>query len=177
MKPLYWHPLQRRLLPPKLRPWIAEKGSLTQRLRRYQQTAFSVEVLGHYWAKPLQNEALKLQIGLHEMAYQREVILRDGAEATIYARTIVPRQTYQQVGHYFRRLGNQALGDVLFRDPHVRRSRIEVAKIRPYQWLYPLAMFEQEALIPTIWARRSLFYFGQRPILVNELFLPAIERL
>ncbi len=170
-----WHPVQRRLMPKALRPWLAEKGSLTRRLRRFNQVDFSVQLLGNSWIKPLADESLKLNLAMSALAYQREVLLMDGDRANVYARTIIPQQTYQSMPHLFNRLGGRSLGDMLFSHPSVERGPIEIARLRPGQWLYEVALFEQYDRPEYLWGRRSVMYLKGMPLLINEFFLPAIE--
>lgn len=174
---VHWRPLQRRLMPRYLWPWLSEQGSLTQRLRRYNHTNFSVQLLGNSWMKPLTDESLKLHTASTRLVYQREVLLMDGDEANVYARTVVPAKTYRAMPHLFNQLGNRSLGDKLFTDPSVVRGPIEMAILRPGHWLYEVALLEQESRPACLWGRRSVFYLAGLPLLVNELFLPTIAKV
>lgn len=171
-----WHPLQRRLIPAALRPWLAEPGSLTRKLRDHNQVDFSVLLLGNSWIRPLADEAVKLGSRVSCLAYQREVLLMDGELPNVYARTIVPRATYQAMPFRFNQLGNQPLGEMLFSDPHVKRGEIEIAQFHPGDWLYDLALFDLPLRVDVLWGRRSVFYLNGWPLLVNELFLPTLLR-
>ncbi len=169
-----WHQPKRKLMPTKLVPWLTNKGSLTRRLQTYNQHDFSVDLLGNSWIKPLPDEALYLGVPSTELAYQREVRLMDGDTANVYARTIVPRATYMAMQHRFNSLGNTPLGEVLFTDPHVKRGPIEVACLTPGQWLYELAVMDEEYRPDKLWGRRSRFYLSGKVLLVNEIFLPTL---
>ncbi|MBT3504999.1 MAG: chorismate lyase [Piscirickettsiaceae bacterium] len=171
-----WHRIQRRLMPRGLVPWLSDTGSLTRRLKRYNQIDFSVQVLGNSWIKPLTDESLALKLSLSELSYQREVLLMDGQNANVYARTVVPRATYMTLQQRFNRLGNKPLGEVLFTDPTVVRGPIEIACLKPGQWLYEMALLEEAERPEVLWGRRSQFYLGGKPLLVNEIFLPALSR-
>ncbi|MFT7235485.1 MAG: chorismate--pyruvate lyase [Methylophagaceae bacterium] len=171
-----WHTIQRRLMPRNLMPWLSDKGSLTQRLKQHNQTDFSVQLLGNSWIKPLTDESLALNLSLSELSYQREVLLMDGDNANVYARTVVPRATYMTMQHRFNQLGNKPLGELLFTDPTVRRGPIEIACLKSGQWLYEMALLEESARPEMLWGRRSQFYLNGQPLLVNEIFLPALQR-
>ena len=171
-----WHTVQHRLMPRKLAPWLSDKGSLTRRLRRYNRVDFSVKLLGNSWIKPLTDESLALGLPFSELSYQREVLLMDGNDANVYARTVVPRTTYLAMQHRFKQLGNKPLGELLFTDPTVSRGPIEIACLKPGQWLYEMALLESDERPAQLWGRRSQFYLSGQSLLVNEIFLPALDR-
>ncbi|MDF1588325.1 MAG: chorismate lyase [Gammaproteobacteria bacterium] len=170
----HWQPLQRRLVPAELIPWITERGSLTRRLEHSNQYPFSVQLLSNSWARPLADESHALDIEPTELVYQREVRLMDGDQANVYARTIVPRATFMAMQSRFNNLGNTSLGELLFTDATVERGDIEVACLKPGQCLYEMAMSEQQQRPEQVWARRSLFYLSGKKLLVNEIFLPTL---
>ena len=169
-----WQPPQKRLMPAELAPWLTDMGSLTRRLKKYNDDEFSAHVLGSSWIKPLPDECLLLGIPTTQMSYQREVRLMDGVHATVYARTIVPLDTYLSMQHRFNSLGNKPLGELLFTDPTVKRGPIEIACLKPGQWLYEMALLEEELRPEELWARRSHFYLNGKILLVNEMFLPTL---
>tara|TARA_R110002111_G_scaffold7872_2_gene30210 strand:- start:328 stop:873 length:546 start_codon:yes stop_codon:yes gene_type:complete len=171
-----WHQPQRRLMPAELVSWFSDTGSLTRRLKKHSRDGFSVDLLGNSWIKPLTDESLSLQIPNYELSYQREVRLMDGQEAHVYARTVVPRTTYMSMPHRFNQLGNKPLGELLFTDATVRRGPIEIACLKPGQWLYEMALLEEDERPDKLWGRRSHFYIAGKALLVNEIFLPALQR-
>ncbi len=169
-----WHRPQRRLMPAELISWLTDSGSLTQRLRAHNKNDFSVQILSTHWMKPLPDECLSLDIPLTEMAYQREVRLMNGERANVYARTVIPLNTFQAMKQRFNSLGNRPLGDLLFTDPSVKRGSIQIACLKPGQWLYEMALLEESFRPECLWGRRSHFYISDKQILVNEIFLPAL---
>ena len=171
-----WHQPQRRLMPAELAAWLVDTGSLTRRVKKQCQNGFSVDLLGNSWIKPLTDECLSLRLPLNELSYQREVRLMDGDRANVYARTVVPRATYLNMPHRFNQLGSRPLGELLFTDPTVERGPIEIACLKPGQWLYEMALLEEDVRPKALWGRRSHFYIAGKPLLVNEIFLPALHR-
>lgn len=169
-----WHTPQRRLMPTELASWLTDSGSLTQRLQAHNQHEFSVQLLSTYWMKPLPDESLSLDTPLTEMAYQREVRLLDGGQANVYARTVIPLATFQVMKQRFNTLGNKPLGELLFTDPSVKRGAIEIACLKPGQWLYEMAVLEESVRPDKLWGRRSHFYLSGNKLLVNEIFLPTL---
>lgn len=171
-----WHSPQRRLMPSELVPWLTDSGSLTRRLQAYNQYGFSVQLLGNHWIKPLPDESLKLGVPMSELVYQREVRLLDGDVANVYARTIIPIATFEALKQRFSALGNKPLGELLFTDPTVQRGSIEIACLTAGQWLYEMAVLDDDCRPEALWARRSRFYIGGKILLVNEIFLPTLIR-
>ncbi len=169
-----WHPPQRRLMPAKLASWLTATDSLTRRLQAHNQYDFSVELLGNCWIKPLTDEAISLGLSTAEHVYQREVRLMDGDNANVYARTVIPRATYLAMQHHFNSLGNKPLGELLFTDPLVQRGPIEIACLKPDQWLYEMAVLDENYRPEILWGRRSVFYLSGKSLLVNEIFLPTL---
>jgi chorismate--pyruvate lyase len=169
-----WQPIQKRLVPAELIPWITERGSLTRRLKHSNQYPFSVQLLGNSWSTPLEDECSILEIPSAELVYQREVKLMDGEQANVYARTVVPRATFIAMQSRFDNLGNTSLGELLFTEPSVERGEIEVACLKPGQCLYEMALNDEPQRPDELWARRSIFYLSGKKLLVNEIFLPTL---
>lgn len=169
-----WHSPQRRLMPTELAPWLMDSGSLTRRLKLHSRDGFSVKVLGNHWIKALTDETLSLSIPSSQMTYQREVSLMDGEQAMVYARTVIPLHTFLSMKQRFVGLGNKPLGELLFTDPSVKRGPIEVACLKPGQWLYEMAVLEETIRPDELWGRRSQFHIGGKNLLVNEIFLPTL---
>jgi len=169
-----WQSPQKRLMPTELVSWLTDSGSLTRRLQKHNEIDFSVQVLGNSWMRPLPDECRLLNIPMTQMSYQREVQLMDGNQANVYARTVIPLATFQTMKHRFNSLGTKPLGELLFTDPSVKRGPIEVACLKPGQWLYEMALLEQDDRPDELWGRRSYFYLGGKILLVNEIFLPTL---
>ncbi|MDC9725227.1 MAG: chorismate lyase [Gammaproteobacteria bacterium] len=161
-------------MPKELVSWLTDTGSLTRRLQQHNADDFSVHVLGNCWMRALPDESQLLGVPMTQMAYQREVRLMDGDTANVYARTVVPLHTFQAMKHRFNSLGNKPLGELLFTEPTVKRGPIEVACLKPGQWLYEMAVLEENSRPDELWARRSHFYLGGKILLVNEIFLPTL---
>ncbi|MFW5451234.1 MAG: chorismate--pyruvate lyase family protein [Methylophagaceae bacterium] len=170
-----WHSPQRRLMPAKLAAWLTDKNSLTRRLQQHNQYGFSVQLLSNSWIKPLTDESQCLNVSMAALAYQREVRLMDGDRANVYARTIIPRETFMTMPSRFNNLGNKSLGELLFTDPSVKRGPIEIACLKPGQWLYEMAVLDETYRPQDLWGRRSYFYLSGKKLLVNEIFLPTLE--
>lgn len=171
-----WHPALTTKLPSKLASWLTDQGSLTLRLQQTSEQQFRVDLMHTGWQKPLIDEALKLGQPLAEKAYCREVLLSDGDSPRVYARTIVPRASYQalQTHLHIHHLGNRSLGEILFSDPAIERGPLEVIRLQSGQNLFERAKqygidLDESA---TLWARRSCFHYAVYKLLICEIFLP-----
>jgi len=120
------------------------------------------------------NEAQALGVLPHERCFVREVRLLCDEEPVVYARTVIPVRTLTGSRRRLSRLGKKPLGAVLFADPSMVRSGIEVAKLSPGQPLFVRATANLSPQPNQIWGRRSAFFLKHRPLLVSEIFLPAI---
>lgn len=167
----------RTRIPHDLQAWLLDPDSLTKRLQQNCGDDFQVRVFSQSWHKPALDEALVLGIRHDQWAWLREVHLYCGDTALVFARTVIPHRTLTGRERRLARLGGRPLGAVLFADPHISRSVVELARIprgsNPFEIaVHPLTRKPRE-----IWGRRSVFYLGNKPLLVSEIFLPAIEKL
>jgi chorismate--pyruvate lyase len=148
--------------------WLLDKGSLTQKLIEKSQGDFYVEVIQQQIQKVPLTERKALGIPQGHWAVIREVILYGQQTPWIYARTIIPLTTLQGSLRRLHYLGNKPLGEQLFRDPSMRREPMEIASLTPQQLPRTLA------LSSPVWGRRSVFRLSDKPLLVSEVFLPAV---
>lgn len=171
----HWQPPLLQSLPASLRPWLTETGSLTRLLQEACENEFSVALLRTQWQRPMPDEALLLHKRPSQRMFQREVHLLDGDMPQVYARTLVPANTYDAMRARFSSLGNRSLGEMLFNDPSLQRGPIEVACLQPPMMQYDLATRHITLRPSCLWARRSCFYLDAKPLLVSEIFLPSAK--
>lgn len=156
-------------IPPTLNAWLFDSASLTKRLSS-QCAKFEVVLLEQ------SNSVVSLQernlFDEHSIECREVLLLCDGV-AQVYARTLLPQATLAHANKRLKTLGNTSLGDVLFNDPSMRRSTIEVCEFGECS---TLAVMSQQLLRPksgSIWGRRSMFYLQDYPLSVAEFFLPG----
>ncbi len=166
-----WH---LRRTPRELHPWLISKDSLTQRLIKISEGHFRVQLLAAGWQRPLHNERRLLGLGSDEYAFVRQVYLLGREQVWVYARSVIPRATAQGPLKSLTHLGTRPLGEVLFTNPRIRRGRLQIARIAPGQAMYNEASGHGELTRSPVWGRRSLFWLRHDPLLVSEIFLPAI---
>ena len=153
--------------------WLFDSGSLTARLIAACDGKFRVEVLSQRREFPRRDEMLVLGLRSRQQAQVRQVLLTCNDVPWVYARTIMPLASLQGALRGLTRLGNKPLGAVLFANPGMQRSEIQVTQLSAQHPCYAvLADKAREAL----WGRRSVFYLYNRPLLVSEFFLPAIPQ-
>ncbi len=154
-----WQASPPQNLPATQATWLYAAGSLTQHLQQALQSIIQVQVLTEQWQVPDQQEAKRLALPqTKQLVYLREVNLCAHDQVLITARSLFPRPSYQALESALTRLGNRPLADILFNEPTIERSPFEIAFIKQNSVTY--------------WARRSVFYYTQQPLLITECFLP-----
>lgn len=173
-----WQPL--RDLPASARPgalwpYLAEAGSLTERLRA-RDPGFQVQLLAHGHAALSEEDTALLHAKPEEAGYVRQVYLCGGNHRPwVYARSVVagPSEIW------LKELGEQPLGDRVFADPRAERSPIVVAELDARHVLHKEALAhlpvpERARAAGPLWARRSRLTVDGAHILIYECFLPAL---
>lgn len=154
--------------------WLLDTRSLTDRVRACCRDTFSVRVVAQGWDVPRRDEVTALALPGRERALVREVQLLCGARPWVFARTVIPARTLTGPQRRLARLGTKPLGAFLFADPGMRRGPVELACLRPGAGLYRAAVAGLARKPSELWGRRSLFWLGGKPLLVCEVFLPAL---
>lgn len=145
-------------VPLKWRRTLFDTRSLTAQLIAISDGDFRVDVLWQGWRKLSQQESLQLSCkGNNNIAWCRDVALIVKGEARVYARTCMPKSTLTSHESQLKNLGNKPLGAYLFKHPHMRRGEMSAYRISQNE-------------LSLSWARRSVFYLQQKPILVTEAF-------
>lgn len=163
-------------LPRDLVAWLLDRASLTHRVQRSCAGTFRVEVLYQGWQRPQRHERLALNLRRRTLTMVREVRLLCDEQPWVYARSVVPLRTLSGAQRRLGELGSRPLGALLFTDRSLERGELELARIRPGQRLFAAATAGVRPAPAEIWGRRSIFRIGGKPLLVQELFLPALHR-
>jgi chorismate--pyruvate lyase len=171
--------LNRGQLPAQWRDWLLDRSSLTLRLQRACPGSFRVEVVSQRMEPPLLSEARALRRPPQELALVRQVRLCCGEQPWVFARTVIPLPSLRGGLRQLALLGNRPLGSVLFADPTMHRSAVEVTRIGRGKRLFARAMVgvtDGYSEAQEIWGRRSVFTLQGQPLLVSEFFLPPLAR-
>lgn len=107
----------------------------------------------------------------------REVLLLRGTTPLVFAHTVFAVGGLRGAWRGIAGLGNRPLGAALFADPRIARFPLRQKKLARSHPLYRSAAAQLKKMPPPLWARRSIFAAGKSPILVSEVFLPAIHDL
>lgn len=156
--------------PHPLRAWLTDRGSLTARITRHYWQ-FNLVRLAQKFQRPTRDERRELGLREHQFAVVREVILRDGDTPLIFAHSVASRRDLRGAWRGLSRLGQRPLAEMLFHDPNVTRLPMEYKKIDARHPLYRRAKQVIEFDVSALWARRSVFWKGGRPLLVTEVFI------
>lgn len=157
------------------RPWLIDRGSLTDRVRE-RCAAFHIELVLQEQRRAARDERF-LAGGRGKRALVREVFLRCGRTRVVFAHSVTRPASLRGAWRGLARLGTRSLGAALFADPRVRRRPLRYRKLGPRNELHVRACAATGRRLPALWARRSLFTLGKSPILVTEIFLPEILEL
>lgn len=163
-------------LPFHVAEWLAEFGSLTEKLSRYVDQV-KLDVLCEGADILTAEEASALKVSGDVTCQVREVVLYGPQSPWIYARTSMPLTSK----HLIEKLGSKPLGSILFSDEELRRQFLQVCQLQETSQLYKSAInyLKKEDLLvdsekPKLWARRSLWKKKDNDdgMLVCEVFLP-----
>ncbi len=163
-----------RQIDPDILSWLNDEGSLTQRLKAFCPQQFSVDVLAEEWGKPDHSEATLLDIPASQKVLLRQVHLKCGQQLCVYARSVIPLSTLRGKHHRLQYLKNKPLGEYLFANPTLKRSKVEWTELTPGSRLHKIATAEGSAGSESIWGRRSRFQIDGKSLLVSEFFLPVL---
>lgn len=158
------------------RGWLTYPGSLTRRIVQ-RAGAMRVEIVGERLRFPNEDEYLALGRAFRELAFVREVVLHSLGKPVVLAHSVASRRDLDGAWRELRGLGTRPLAMMLFNDPRVRRHPFEFARVDRRHPLWKRASQLCGRELPTLWARRSLFMRRGRPLLVTEVFMPALREL
>jgi chorismate--pyruvate lyase len=162
--------------PAWLRPWLADPGSLTARIVA-RCDSFEVRVLGERRARPFPDERALIGLPPGRYAWTREVLLFADGLPVVFAHSALAPRDLNGAWHMAQAIGSRPLGAALFADPSIYRGPLSAARLTARHPLHRRASAALGSPLPRLWARRSLFCRLDRPLLVTEVFLPAIQPL
>lgn len=163
-------------IPRSLRDWLSDHGSLTQRLKS-RCASFRVVPLATGLARPNPDEYAVLGLVPGTRAYVREVMLLCDGVPVVFAHSVLPHSGLRGGWNGITRLGSRSLGEALFSDHRIARQPLAYRQLRPSHPLFGSVIEQQALATGSLWARRSLFCLNRHPLLVTEVFLPALDAL
>jgi len=157
----------------KVLSWLLDESSLTKKLEQHCQN-FNVEVRQQVTTN---SEATPLSVHFSDaqQILVREVFLYCDQRAHVFAQTEIPSQTLSDSQQALANIGSESLGRFLFQSTSLKRGTIEIAEFKSGSLIHQLCHTLDQSCDHSLWARRSLFYIENKPLLVSEVFLPASE--
>ena len=157
--------------------WLAERGSLTARLRVHCD-AFSLKRLYQGMARPRPDEARLLAQPLSQRAWTREVVLCADGVPVVYAHSVARPDVLRGSWRLLVKLGSRPVGDAVFARALTRRGEIRVRRLAPRDALrHAACAYAGLPATTPLWARRSAFVHRCQALWVTEVFLPAAGAL
>ena len=160
----------------QLRRWLLDRGSLTRRIQMRCQN-FRLDVLSQGFARACRDEYAVIEEHRGTRCFVREVSLNCGSQPVVFAHTVVAPRALKGAWRMLLRLGTHPLGAALFADPCIKRYPLRFRQLNGRHALYKRACMLINECPAKLWARRSLFVLRGSPLLVTEVFLPAILAL
>lgn len=175
--PVQWLPAERLgqlSVDAQLRPWLIGNGLLTQRLKAACGEHFALRLVDQW--SGLLGTAHKSALRTTDAAgLFRDVELSCGAKIWVFEQTVMPDATL--CAHpWLAELGDSALGETLSDLSGVERSPYEYAWVSAQEPVSARALRDAEVKPAGLWARRSRVCLRHAPLLIQELFLPAMGR-
>ena len=141
--------------------WMTEEGSLTERLQK-EFNDVKVDVI--YEGNAPEEKSY----------YKREVIIKSHNKPMIFARTSLKDDDLNGTWRCLKKLGQQSLANILFKDTEIYRRSLLYQIMQPpdtlHLYLKSLDLVNQEI----IWLRKSEWEKNGKTLSLIEVFLPNL---
>lgn len=131
--------------------WLTDPRSLTQKLRAFTQNKITFHVLHDGWQDVGETSRSILKLSNEEKTWIRKIEWRFQNILWINAVVVIPESSMLNAVE-LKKIGNNPIGEILFKDPTLMRDDF---------------IFEK---IDNDFVRRSIFRFKKQPLLINERF-------
>jgi chorismate lyase len=159
----------------QVRPWLIGKGLLTVRMKAVCGERFTLSVVDQ-WTGLLDARHKAALHSSDNAGLFRDVEMCCGEQVWVFAQTVVPDSTL--CAHpWLAELGDSALGETMSDLSGVERSSYEYAWLPVEDAVTARALRDAEVKPEGLWARRSRVSLRSAPLLMQELFLPAMGRV
>ena len=157
-----------------LRPWVLCQDSLTDKLKTIACDV-RLEVRHHIWGVSNSWDQDVLGIRANERVLHREILMWASTDICWYARTLLPLSTYLAEEALFARLETQALGELIWHNPNIKRLSIQPFQINQHAAEYHFLTQSMHQNETPLWARLSTLAVRERfPFYLLEIFLPGL---
>jgi chorismate--pyruvate lyase len=155
---------------------LSDTGSLTQKIERAAGQKLQVQVLRDCPQTLSSDESRYFHFKTRRCRV-REVLLCINNVPLVMAHSVIPTLSASGSNHSVLRLGTKPLGAVLFSKTRMHSKKKpprDIARLDKSNALWKKSFKNYQALSSPLWARRTLYQLKGHPILVNEIFLPAL---
>ena len=162
--------------PRKWQSWLSDTGSLTQKIESVIGQKLEVLVLQDCRQNLNSDESRYFHFKIKRCRL-REVLLCVNGIPLVMARSIIPNSSSSGSNHEVLRLGKKPLGAVLFAKKRMhskKKSHRVISRLDKKSALWKKCFQQYPELQSVSWARRTLYQLKGRPLLVSEVFLPAL---
>ena len=162
--------------PREWQPWLSDTGSLTQKIEKAVGQKLEVQVLRDCPQTLNSDESRYFHFKIRRCRV-REVLLCVNGIPLVMAHSVIPTLSASGSNHAILRLGTKPLGAVLFSKTRMHskaKPARDIARLDKTSVLWKKSAQHFSGLSSPLWARRTLYRLKGHPILVNEIFLPAL---
>jgi chorismate--pyruvate lyase len=173
-----WFPAQRLgqlSVDAQVRPWLIGQGLLTRRMKTVCGERFALRAVDQ-WSGLLDTTHKTALRSPDDAGLFRDVELAHGADVWAFEHTVMPDSTLCSHS-WLAELGDCALGETLSDLSGFERSSYEYAWLPVADPVTARALRDVEVKPAGLWGRRSRVSLRQAPLLIHELFLPAMGRI
>jgi len=174
---IQWLPAERLgqlTMDAQVRPWLIGKGLLSLRMKAVCAERFALRMVDQ-WTGLLSAAHKSALRSADNAGLFRDVEMSHGGTVWVFAQTIMPDSTL--CAHpWLAELGDSELGETLSDLSGVVHSSYEYAWLPVADAATARALRDAEIKPAGLWARRSRVSLRNAPLLVQELFLPAVGR-
>ncbi len=162
--------------PDNLIPWLLHDSSLTEKLKAASGDA-NLQVLGQTWCRPNWWDKFTFSLTV-ESVIHRDIIMYSQKTPCWFARTIIPKDSFEANRFFFDRLNNESLGFIVFNEPTITRILLYPYMINnsclEYHWL-PDKLSGENQIDKQLWLRLSVFSLPNRSFFyLVEILLPGL---
>ena len=143
--------------------WLTNSDSLTQRLRNLTHHQITHHLFYDHWGAATDTLRTSLQLKSKTKTWIRQMEWHFHEEIWLACTVVIPETSIQKDTEILRHVGTKSIGDILFQDKTLKRDPFTFQ-----EW--------QDEKGNPYWTRRSIFYFKQKPLLIEETFFHAFFR-
>jgi chorismate--pyruvate lyase len=158
----------------KLRPWLIGKGLLSVRVKEACGGQYRLRLVDQWSGQLSGSHKLGLK-SADDAGLFREVEICRGSEAWVFAQTVAPDSTLC-LHPWLAEMGDTALDETLTGLSGTERGSYEYAWVPVDQALGARAVRRADVKPAGLWARRTRIALRGAPLLMHEVFLPAMGR-